>query len=92
MNEKVDFHYLWHVRLEHVNFDNKYDLIPMCTKMSKNCKTCMLNKITRTPLKSVERKSEILELIHSDLCKFHSTPSLGNKKYVITFIDDFFKF
>ena len=97
MNEKVDLHYLWHVRLGHVNFDkiafmSKHDLIPMCTKMSKNCKTCMLNKITRTPFKSVERKSKILELIPNDLCDFHSTPSLGNKKYVITFIDDFFKF
>ena len=51
----------------------------MCIKMSKNRKTCMLNKITRTPFKSVERKSEILELVHSDLCDFYSTPSLGNK-------------
>ena len=72
-NEKVDLHYLWHVRLGHVNFDkiaimSKHDLITMCNKMSKNCKMCMLNKITRTPFKSVERKSEILELIHSDFC------------------------
>lgn len=28
------------------------------------------------------------DLIHSDLCDFHVTPSLGNKKYVVTFIDD----
>ena len=52
----------------------------------------MLNKITRTPFKSVERKPKILDLIHSDFCDFHSTQSLGNKKYVITFIDDFSKF
>ena len=51
----------------------------------------MLNKITRTPFKSVE-KSKILELIHSDLCDFHSTPSLGNKRYVITFMDDYPRF
>ena len=50
---------------------------------------CILNKITRTPFKSVVRKSEISELIHSDLCDFHSTPSLGNKRYVITFINGF---
>jgi len=80
------------VNFDKVSFMSKHDLIPMCVKMSKNCKTCMLNKITRTPFKSVEWKSEILELIHSDLCDFHSTPSLGNKKYVITFIDDFSKF
>ena len=52
----------------------------------------MLNKITRTPFKRVERKSKIWELIHSDLYDFHNTPSLGNKKYFITFIDDFSKF
>ncbi|GJU33263.1 zinc finger, CCHC-type containing protein [Tanacetum coccineum] len=30
----------------------------------------------------------ILELIHSDLCDLHATPTLGNKKYFVTFIDD----
>ena len=30
----------------------------------------------------------LLELVHSDLCDLHSTPSLGNKKCLITFIDD----
>ena len=33
-----------------------------------------------------------MELIYSDLCDLHSIPLLGNKKYVITFIDDFSKF
>ena len=31
-------------------------------------------------------------MLHSNLCDFHSTPSLGNKKYVITFIDNYSKF
>ena len=52
----------------------------------------MLNKITITPFKSVVKTSEILNLVHSVLCHFHSTPSLGNKKYVITFNDDYSKF
>ncbi|GJT10875.1 zinc finger, CCHC-type containing protein [Tanacetum coccineum] len=30
--------------------------------------------------------------IKIDLCDFHATPSLGNKKYVITFIDDASRF
>ena len=33
-----------------------------------------------------------MELIYSDLCDFHSIPSLRNKKYVLTFINDFSKF
>ena len=52
----------------------------------------MLNKITRNPCRKVKRSSNILDLIHSDLCDFHSTPSLGNKKYMITFICDYSRF
>ena len=33
-----------------------------------------------------------MDLVHSDICDFHSTPSLGNKKYVVTFIDDSSRF
>ena len=92
-NEKEDLHYLWHVRLGHVNFDkitfmSKHDLIPMCTKMSKHCKTCMLNKITRTPFKSVKRKSKILELIYSDLVTFiaHHHWEIRNMSYLLLMI------
>lgn len=46
---------------------------------SDNFKTCMLKKVTRKPFPRVDRKSEVLALIHSDLCDFHSTPSLGHK-------------
>ncbi|GJY52428.1 zinc finger, CCHC-type containing protein [Tanacetum coccineum] len=35
---------------------------------------------------------KFLELIHSDLCDLHATPSLGNKKYFVTFIDDASRF
>lgn len=47
----------------------------------------MLTKITRQPFHDIQRESFILELVHTDLCDFHSTPSFGNKKYVVTYID-----
>ncbi|GJY04518.1 zinc finger, CCHC-type containing protein [Tanacetum coccineum] len=88
---------LWHARLGHVHYKrmlemSKDDLIPAIDENPKKCTTCMLTKINRKPFKSKTRKSVILELIHSDLCDFHATPSLGNKKYVITFIDDASRF
>nr|GEU37667.1 zinc finger, CCHC-type [Tanacetum cinerariifolium] len=88
---------LWHARLGHVHYKrmlemSKDELIPSIDENSDKCTTCMLTKITRKPFKSITRKSVILELIHSDLCDFHATPSLGNKKYVITFIDDTSRF
>ncbi|GJS97576.1 zinc finger, CCHC-type containing protein [Tanacetum coccineum] len=88
---------LWHARLGHVHYKrmlemSKDDLIYAIYENPKKCTTCMLTKITRQPFKSITRKYVILDLIHSDLCDFHATPSLGNKKYVITFIDDASRF
>ncbi|GKB08265.1 zinc finger, CCHC-type containing protein [Tanacetum coccineum] len=88
---------LWHARLGYVHYKrmlemSKDDLIPAIDENLEKCTTCMLTKITRQPFKSITRKSVILELIHSDLCDFHATPSLGNKKYVITSIDDAYRF
>ncbi|GJR85872.1 zinc finger, CCHC-type containing protein [Tanacetum coccineum] len=84
---------LWHACLGHVHYKrmlemSKDDLIHAIDENPEKYTTCMLTKITRQPFKSITRKPIILELIHSDLCNFHATPSLGNKKYVITFIDD----
>ncbi|KAD7478579.1 hypothetical protein E3N88_01715 [Mikania micrantha] len=84
---------LWHARLGHVNFVrmkdmSKMSLIPAFDMNDNKCHTCKLTKITRKAFKDVKRDSKELELIHSDLCDFHSTPSLGNKKYVVTYIDD----
>nr|GEV42321.1 zinc finger, CCHC-type [Tanacetum cinerariifolium] len=84
---------LWHAHLGHVHNKrmlemSKDDLIPAIDDNLEKCTTCMLMKITKQPFKSIIKKSVILELIHSDLCDFYATSSLGNKKYVITFIDD----
>ncbi|GKD09567.1 hypothetical protein Tco_1189252 [Tanacetum coccineum] len=48
----------------------------------------MLTKITKRPFQNVKHETEVLELIHSNLCDLHDTPSLGNKKYFVKFIDD----
>nr|GEY43916.1 zinc finger, CCHC-type [Tanacetum cinerariifolium] len=71
----------------------------MCAKIdaaidmdTEKCKTCMLTKITKKPFQNVKRETKVLELIHIDLCDLHATPSLGNKKYFVTFIDDASRF
>ena len=93
----LDNSMLWHNRLGHVHIKrmiemSKSGLIPAFDINSEKCKTCMLTKITKQPFPNVNRKSDVLELIHSDLCDFHATPSLGNKKYIVTFIDDSSRF
>ena len=36
----------------------------------------------------VDRKSDILDLVHTDVCEFNGMITKDNKKYFITFIDD----
>ncbi|CAH9091044.1 unnamed protein product [Cuscuta europaea] len=88
---------IWHARLAHINFRKMHEmskdgLIPAFDINDDKCRTCMLTKITKQPFPNVERNSAILDLVHSDLCDFHSTPSFGNKKFVATFIDDSTRF
>ena len=67
-------------------------LIPRLTKNFEKCETCSQAKITKRPYKSVERNTELLELIHSDLCEFEGILTRGGNRYFITFIDDFSKY
>ena len=39
-----------------------------------------------------ERNSQVLDLIHSDVCELNGTLTRGGKRYFITFIDDFSRF
>ncbi|GJX62480.1 zinc finger, CCHC-type containing protein [Tanacetum coccineum] len=85
------------LRLGHVHFKRMQDmskdgLIPAFDMDTEKCKTCMLTKITKKLFQNVKCKTKVLELIHSDLCDLHATPSLGNKKYFVTFIDDASRF
>ncbi|GKA58683.1 zinc finger, CCHC-type containing protein [Tanacetum coccineum] len=94
---KLNDSILWHARLGHVHFKRMQDmskdgLIPAFDMDTEKCKTCMLTKITKKPFQNVKRKTEVLELIYSDLCNLHATPSSGNKKYFVTFIDDASRF
>ena len=84
---------MWHKRLGHVNYDSmrtlmKMDSIPRLRLSKDKCQTCVEAKQTRTSFPSVKRDTKPLDLIHTDLCDFKSIPSLGQKNYYITFIDD----
>ncbi|GJZ49494.1 zinc finger, CCHC-type containing protein [Tanacetum coccineum] len=82
---KLNDSILWHARLGHVHIKRMQDtfkdgLIPDFDMDTKKCKTCMLNKLTKKLFQNVKRETKVLELIHSDLCDMHATPSLENKK------------
>jgi hypothetical protein len=86
---------LWHGRLAHLNFKylkymSKRGLISYKHDNNEKCEICIQAKMTKKPFPIVHRNSQILELIHSDICELNGILTRGGKRYFITFIDDFF--
>ena len=85
---------MWHARLEHLNFKymkymSKHGLISYKQDMHDKCEICIESKIRKKPFPSTNRDSQLLELIHSDVCELNGILTRGGKCYFITFIDDF---
>ncbi|GJY11896.1 zinc finger, CCHC-type containing protein [Tanacetum coccineum] len=88
---------LWHAILGHVYFKRmrnmaNANLIPKLNSKNDKCQTCMHTKITRLPFPTIQRSSKILELVHSDVCDLHATPTISGKNYFATFIDDYSRY
>lgn len=87
----------WHARLCHINGKYLKDmshvgLLPKLHNELEKCEFCSMTKITKQPHHKVERNSELLELVHSDICEFEGILTRGGKRYFITFIDDFSRY
>ena len=62
--------------------------------MARNLKNmiCVKSKMIKKPFYSVERSSNLLDLIHSDLCELNGMLTRGGNRYFLTFIDDCSRF
>ena len=89
---------LWHGRLGHVNYDTlrrliNLDHIPAFhIDFKHKCEICVEAKLTRSSFHTIERNTEPLALIHSDVCDLKFVQTRGGNKYFITFIDDSTKY
>ncbi|KAJ9536778.1 hypothetical protein OSB04_un000002 [Centaurea solstitialis] len=91
--------YLWHCRLGHINkkrvelllkggFLGTFDFKPF-----DNCESCLSGKMTKEPFnKDNERASDLLEIVHTDVCGPFSHEARGGYRYFITFTDDFSRY
>ncbi|GBM29160.1 Retrovirus-related Pol polyprotein from transposon TNT 1-94 [Araneus ventricosus] len=85
---------IWHSRLCHLNA--KYmlkmkDYIDIDDVNDFKCETCDISKITRKTHTNIDvnQSSEILELLHADLCGPIQPESYGGAKYFMVLVDDF---
>ena len=58
------------------------------------CECCIKAKMTRTPIPKVSdtKTTEILELLHTDLCGPKEIATVGSKRYVMTMINDYSRY
>ena len=82
---------LWHKRFGHV-----LALPDVCEAKGEleNCSTCLKGKSKRKPMPaSNSRSSEIMEIVHSDVCQIPESSSNGNANhYFVTFLDDYSRY
>jgi hypothetical protein len=93
--------HVWHDRLGHRDpnaiklLEQQLDNfgISQC-QVKKVCECCIEAKLTRKPLpkKSDSRSSELLDLIHMDVCGPMQTVTPGGNRYFMTMIDDHSKY
>ena len=88
--------YIWHCRLGHINKKrveklHKDGLLDSFDYESfQTFESCLLGKMTKAPFTGQgERASELLALVHTDVCGPMSSVARGGFQYFITFTDDF---
>jgi hypothetical protein len=94
-----DIAQLWHYRYGHLSQKGLKILVqknmvrglPKLEESSKVCSDCMAGKQYREPFPKVSswRATQRLQLIHADVCGPIKPESNSNKRYFLTFIDDY---
>ena len=87
--------YLWHYRLGHIGVKRMKKLHADGLLESLDyesldaCEPCLMGKMTKTPFsRTMERATDLLEIIHTDVCGPMSVEACGGYCYFLTFTDD----
>jgi hypothetical protein len=55
----------------------------------ETCEPCLMGKMTKTPFSgTMEQATDLLEIIHTDVCGPMSVEARDGYRYVLTFTDD----
>src|SRR4051812_7628304 len=87
--------YLWHCRLGHIGVKRmkKHHVDGLLESLDyeslDTCEPCLMGKMTKTPFsRTMERATDLLEIIHTDVCGLMSVEARGGYRYFLTFTDD----
>ena len=91
MNEESSM--LWHRRLGHISIERMKKLVNDRVLSTldfadfETCVNCIKGKQTNKSKRGAKRRTNLLEIIHSDIC--YPDMDANGPKYFITFIDDY---
>ncbi|GJS89677.1 retrotransposon protein, putative, ty1-copia subclass [Tanacetum coccineum] len=95
----LDSSYLWHCRLAHIGKTrmqklHREGLLENIDEESfDKCESCISGKMTKNPFnKNIERATDLLGLIHTDVCGPLRHVSRKGASYFLTFTDDFSRY
>ena len=87
--------YLWHCRLVHVGVKRMKKLHKdgfsesLGYESFDTCEPCLLCKMTKTPFSgTMEQTTDLLEIIHTDVCSPMSVEARDGYRYFLTFTDE----
>ena len=82
--------YLWHCHLGHIGVKRMKKLhADGLLESLDTCEPCLMGKMTKTPFSgTMEQATDLLEIIHTDVCDLMSVKARGGYRYFLTFTDD----
>ena len=87
--------YLWQCRLGHIGVKRMKKLHTdgilgsLDYESLDACEPCLMGKMTKTPFSgTMERATDLLEIIHTDVCGPMNVEARGGYRYFLTFTDD----
>ena len=92
------FYDVWHDKLCHVNCNSmqmwiNHELLKiMIFEKNHKCTICIESKFTKPSFQTIEKSSGPLDLIHSYIGNLKFVQMRGEKKYHITFIDNYTRY
>ncbi|GJR62323.1 retrotransposon protein, putative, ty1-copia subclass [Tanacetum coccineum] len=96
LSNELDKSKLWHSCLGHVNkkciaqLQKDGVLESFDFKLDDVCESCLLAKMTKSPFtRTCERGDGLLDLVHTDVCGPFRSATKDEKRYYVTFTDDF---
>ena len=89
---------LWHKRLDHISRERikrliKNEILPGLDFTDLNiCVDCIKGKQIEHTKKGTTRSTQLLEIVHTDICGPFDVNSFTKERYFITFIDDYSRY